>query len=108
MTQIVKQKTKAIILSKVTDYMLGTFILAAALCYVYFASSAVRDLTMLQKTKQQIGHLSIKVSELESKKLSFENKINIETAKQLGLVEINNPSFIIRNSSQNALSFKTN
>lgn len=92
---------------KTTNYMLISFIFAAALFYIYFANSTVRTLTVLEKTKQQMQSLSVKVGEMESKRLLMENNVNAQKASQLGFVEVNNPIFIMRSSVNTALSLKT-
>lgn len=107
MTNLIKQNTKTLVMHKTTNYILIAFIFAAALFYIYFANSTVHTLTNLEKTKQQMQSLSIKVGEMESKRLSMENEVNAQKAVQLGFVEVNNPIFIIRNSRNTALSLKT-
>lgn len=91
----------------VANYAMMIFVLAAALFYVYFANVAVRAVTLLEKTKGQMQSLSMQVSEMESERLSIENNIDTQKASQLGLVEVNNPIFIMRNSQKTALSFNS-
>lgn len=106
MTEAVKQKTKVLVMNKVTIYILAAFILAAAFFYIYCANQAVRTLNVLEKTKAEVSVLSIEVSEMESKRLTIENNISIEKISGLGFVEVNNPIFIVKNS-QKSLSLKT-
>ena len=107
MTNLIKQNTKILVMHKMTNYFLMAFIFSAALFYVYFANSTVRTLTVLEKTKQQMQSLSVKVGEMESQRLAMENNIDTQKALQLGFVEVNNPIFIMRNSKNTVLSLKT-
>jgi hypothetical protein len=107
MTDFIKQNTKTLVMHKTTNYVLIAFIFAALLSYIYFANITVRTLTVLEKTKQQMQSLSIKVSEMESDRLSIENNINKEKALQMGFVEVNKPIFIMKGSKNTALSLKT-
>ncbi len=107
MNNIIIQRTKALVMHKTSNYALIALIFAAALSYVYFANVAVRTLTVLQKTNEQVQSLSVEVSEMESEHLSVENNINAAKAVQLGFVEVNNPTFIMKTSKNTALSLKT-
>lgn len=107
MINTIKQSTKAIVMHKATNYALAALIFAAAFFYMYLANSAVKTLTVLEKTKIQMQSLSVKVSEMESKRLSMENEMSVQKALSMGLVEINNPIFIMRNSKNVSLSLKT-
>lgn len=106
MVNSIKQKTATIAMHRASSYALIAFIFAAILSYMYFANIAVRRLTLLEKTKQQMQSLSVEVSELESQRLSVENGINTEKALRLGFVEINHQTFVMKNSRNNSLSFK--
>ena len=106
MVNLVKQKTKTLVMNRATNYAFIAFIFVAALFYVYFANTAVRALTVLEKTKKQMQSLSLEVSDMESKRLVVENNISTEKALQLGFVEINHPTFIVKNSKNTSLSFK--
>jgi hypothetical protein len=107
MTDLIKQKTGVLVMHKTTNYALTALILAAAISYMYFANVAVRTITLLEKTKIETQSLSVDVSEMESKRLTIENSVSTEKAQQLGFVEVNNPTFIMKNSGKTALSFKT-
>jgi hypothetical protein len=107
MTNFIKQNTKTLVMHKTANYALLTLIFAAALFYVYFANITVRTLTILEKTKEQVQSLSAEVSEMESKRLAIENSISEQKALQMGFVEVNNQTFIMRNSNKTALSLKT-
>lgn len=106
MTEVVKQKTKVMVMNKASVYTLAAFILLAAFFYIYYANQAVRTLNVLEKTKSEVQVLSIEVSEMESKRLAIENSISIEKISGLGFVEVKNPIFIVKNS-QKSLSLKT-
>lgn len=95
----VKQKTIAIALEGKTRKLLAFFILALAISYIYLANTAVRNLTKLQKTEAALANLNIDVSDLESKLISMQSKIDMHTAKRLGLLEYSHPTFIIRSQS---------
>lgn len=107
MTNLIKQNTKMLIMHKTGSYFLIALIFAAALSYMYFANIAVHTLTVLEKIKGQTQTLSVEVSEMESKRLSIENKMNTEKAISLGFVEVSNPTFIMRGSQKTSLSLKT-
>jgi hypothetical protein len=107
MINLIKQKTEAITMHRVTDYALIFLIFTAALFYIYFANLTVRTLTVLEKTKGQMQSLSVKVSEMESKRLNIENNVSTEKALASGFVEVNNPTFIMRNTVKVTLSLKT-
>lgn len=106
MNNFIKEKTKVLVMHKATNYMLMALIFAAAISYVYFANIAVRTLTTLEKTKQQMQSLSVQVSEMESSRLAIENNISSVKAVQLGFVEVENPIFIMKNSKKTTLSYK--
>lgn len=106
MSNLIKQKTTTLVMNKTANYILVSFILIMALFYVYFANTAVRTLTVLEKTKQQVQSLSIMVSEMESKRLALENNLSSEKASRLGLVEVKNPTFIVKDASKTTLSLK--
>ena len=106
MTDFIKQNTKAIVMHKTANYVLTSFIIAAALFYIYFAGTTIHTLTILEKTKVELQSLSVEVSEMESQQLSMENDMNQQKALQLGFVEVNSPIFIMRNSKA-TLSLKT-
>lgn len=110
MFNFIKQNIKAIIMHKATNYVLLFFILAVVASYAYFANTAVRAVTVLQKTKTHMQALSVNVSEMEAQHLSLENNFNTQKALSMGLVEINNPTFIMKNANNKkntTLSFKT-
>ena len=94
-------------MQKATNYTLIALIIAAALSYMYFANIAVRTITVLEKTQHEMQSLSVNVSEMESKRLTVENSISADKALQLGFVEVNNPTFIMKGSGKTALSYKT-
>jgi hypothetical protein len=75
---------------------------------VYFANTAVRTLTVLEKTKGQIQSLDVKVSDMESKRLSVENNVNTKIALQMGFVQVDHPTFVLKNSKKTSLSLKMN
>lgn len=94
-------------MNKATNYLLISLIFAAALSYVCFANAAVRTLTSLEKTKSQIQSLSVKVSDMESKRLSLENGMNTKVALQMGFVQVDHPTFIVKSLKKASLSLKT-
>ena len=106
MVNLIKQKTKVIAMHKTTSYMLIGLILASVLSYIYFANTIVRTLTVLEKTKTEMQSLSIEVSEMESKRLAIENNVSTARALRQGFVEVNNPTFIMKNSGKSGLSLK--
>lgn len=108
MSEAIKQRTKVLVMNRATNYALGFLIIAAAISYIYFANIAVRTLTVLEKTKVQVQSLSVEVSEMETKRLLAQNAISQSLAQQMGFVEVNNPTFIMKGGSKATLSFKTN
>jgi hypothetical protein len=106
MTDLIKQKTKTLVMHRATSYGLVALIVAAAISYVYFANVAVRTLTILGKTKQHLQTLSVDVSEMESKRLAIENSFSTEKALSLGFVEVEHPIFIMKSSKKATLSYK--
>lgn len=107
MTEVVKIKTKAVASNLIAVYILAAAVFAVLVSYIYFANVAVRALTTLEKTKQEMQVLSVKVSELESEKLVIENNISKEKVLSLGFVEVSKPTFIIKSSKSPTLSLKT-
>jgi len=108
MTSLIKQKTKTLEIKSIFNYGLIALVIMLALSYVYFANTAVRGLTVLEKTKKEIQSLRIDVSEKESQRLSIENSVITERALSLGFVEVRHPTFIVKNSKKTALSLKMN
>lgn len=91
---------------QMTPYIMA-FIIFSLLCsYVFFANSAVRNVTKLEQSKNVIQNLRMKVSELESNQFIAQNTVNIETASHIGLVEVVNPVYIMRDSAHSGLSLK--
>ncbi len=101
------QSTKAIALSRFSNYILISFILGSVLFYIYLANSAVRTLTVLSKTKESMQSLSTEVSELESKRFSIDNNVNSDLASNFGFVEVKSPVFIMKNNPVSVLSLNT-
>ncbi len=108
MTNLARQKTIALATNKATRLALIGFIFACALAYVYFANKMVYTLTLVEKSKQEIQSLNVEVSEVEGKRLLADNKINAETARNLGLVEASAKTFIVNKSQKTAFSFEMN
>lgn len=106
MANLVKQKTKTLVMSRMANFALIALIFAAVFSYIYFANTAVRALTSLEKTESMVQELSVKVSEMESKRLAVENGVNAEMAMNMGFVEAKNPIFIIKDSGKISLSMK--
>lgn len=102
----VRQKTIAITLNRSMSYGLIALIFACLLSYIYFANRAVRIVTSLEKIKTEVQSLSVKVGDLETKRLLFDNSVSAEMAKHLGFVEVNHQTFIINKSQKSALSLK--
>ncbi|NLE07176.1 MAG: hypothetical protein GX627_01000 [Parcubacteria group bacterium] len=105
MIKTVGRNIAVLSLRKSTIYTLSLMIALAALFYIYFAHMTVRTLTALEKSKSEMQSLSIKVSDMESKRLAVETNISIEKALQAGFVEVSNPTFIIKGKNT-ALSLK--
>lgn len=73
--------------------------------YIYFANSAVRNVTLLEDAKGDLEALQASVSELESKNLALVNQISMERAKSVGLHEAQNPVFLVKGDRESTLSF---
>ncbi len=96
----------AIVLHRFTNYILLGAIFLCLISYAVFANNAVRSVTTLQNSKAEREALETKVSDLESRSLSFEDKVSIEKAKSIGLKEVEKPVFIVKGSKTGqALSF---
>lgn len=106
MTSLIREKTIALVLHRVTNYAFITLIFACVISYIYFANAAVRTLTVLEKSKQEMQSLSVEVSEMEAKRLLVDNSISKVLAQHLGFVEVKNQTFIVNKSKKTALSFK--
>lgn len=107
MTNLIKEKGTIFIFHKVGAYVLAALIFGSVISYAYFANVAVRTLTVLEKSKQQMQSLSVEVSEMESKRLLVDNSVGNDLAQHLGFVEVKNQTFIVNKSQKTALSFKT-
>lgn len=107
MKDLIKQRLGVAVLHPATNYLLGASILLLVISYMYFANVAVRTLTKLEDIKENSQSLSVEVSEMESKHLAVESGISTEMARSLGLVEVVNTTFIVKNSKQTGLSLKT-
>lgn len=103
---MIKEKTISIISSRWSLFLLAGFILSCIFFYIKFASSAVHTLSSLEKAKKELLSLNVEVSEMESKRLAFENGINDELARNLGLVEVSDKIFIASKSNKTAFNFK--
>lgn len=90
-------------LHRYTNRILLFGIICCLFAYVYFANTAVRNVTLLEEVRGQVEILSASVSELESKNLTLTNKISMERAKSTGLLEANKPLFVVK-ASKNTLS----
>lgn len=99
-----KQIAVAIILHRSTNFLLLGIIFCSLFVYMFFANAAVRNVTMLQRSQTLKEILSARVSDLESKGFVMEDGINQQVAKEFGLVEVNHPIFIVKNSSKSGLS----
>lgn len=106
MNNFIKQKAIAVAMHKGSNYSLAFLILASIFFYMYFANSAVRTLTVLQKQKESMQSLSMNVGDLESKHLGLDNSINKKMASNLGLVEVVEQTFIMKSSKKATLSLK--
>jgi hypothetical protein len=104
MIRKIGQKTKTIAMNSTITRLLIFLIAASIISYIYFANTAVRKLTVLEKTRDKIQILSVKISDMESKRLITLNSINTEKALDMGFVETNDRIFIVRDSIKNTLS----
>ncbi len=107
MKKNIKEKSLAILSNRITSYALGATLFLLVFTYVYFANSAVRTVTALQKIKTEMQTLSVSVSEMESERLTIENGINSEKAVLLGMVEVENPRFIFKSKNPVSLSLNS-
>lgn len=88
--------------------MMAAFVLASMFFYIYFANMAVRTLAAAEKVQENIQTLTVRVSEMESKRLNAQNDISLKNAKALGFVETSEPIFVMKNSKNPGLSFRAN
>ena len=104
MTNLIKQNVVRLVWNRFTNFILIAFIFAFLISYVYLANMAVRNVTALQNTKSEMEALSARVSDLEHTGFSIDEGVSPEVARSLGLVEVNQPVFIKKNSSKSPLS----
>jgi hypothetical protein len=105
MTRIIKDKAISITLNKYSVFALAFMVLSCIVLYIYFANSAVRIVTTLQKTKSEMQNLNMMVSELEAKRLALDDKLNMENAKNLGFIQVRNQAFIVNKNTKTAYSY---
>lgn len=103
MSNTIKQKTIALVFNGYAVYIIGFLILATLISYIYFANMAVRTLVLVEKTKSEIREVSVRVSEMEAKRLTVQNGVSTEKAKALGFVEASKTIFVIKNSKSLSL-----
>ncbi len=106
MTKYIKEKAITVPENNIIKIVLLFLIFACFIFYVYFASSAVRIVTAMEKVKEEYQSASVVVSQLESDRLLLESKLSVERAKSMGFVEVNNKKFIEYKVSR-SLSLKT-
>lgn len=104
MTKVIISNTMKISTNLISRFALIFVAMICLLLYVYFANSAVRTVTLLEKTKEEIQNISVNVSDLESQRLMAENNVTFEKAKTLGFVKIDNQSFILNKPTKTAFS----
>lgn len=102
----VLEKAQIMILNNRLNYVMAFFAALLVLFYVYFANTAVRTVTTLQNTKAESQDKRMEVTELETRYLSLESKINIDTATHLGLQERERPIFLVKRDSGKTLSLR--
>lgn len=100
MNNFIKQKAISVALNRNTNYFLIGLIVICVLSYMYFANMAVRTVTYLENSKQEMQSLSVKVSELESNRFALENSISAERAMHLGFLEVKEPTFIMKDGKK--------
>lgn len=105
MNNLTKEKVINVMSQRASSLVLVGFIFSCLIAYIYFANVAVRSLTLLEKSKREMQNLSVSVSEMESKRLALDYKVNKETATNLGLVEVKSQLFIV-NKTEKTLSLK--
>jgi hypothetical protein len=106
MIQFIRQKTISVVMHRMSNYFLIALIFGCLFSYVYFANMAVRAVTLLGKVEDKSQSLSVKVSELEAKRLLVDNIVSLENAKHLGFVEVSNQTFIVNKPKNPSLSLK--
>lgn len=89
--------------SKYTNKILFFNIVILLGLYVYFANGSIRNVSALEKLEDQKDELTIKIGDLELSVLALKEKVNIEKAKTLGLVE-KEPNFIFKQQNNKVLS----
>ncbi len=102
----VKQISEAIALHKYTNIVLTGLIAISIALYIFFANSAVRTLTVLEHSKEDVQVLNVEVSEKESSRLALENGMSIAKAKSMGFIEVDNQTFLIAMPESKALSYR--
>jgi len=101
----IREKSITIVQNKLSIYALAGLIFMCLFSYAYFANSAVRSLTLLEKSKSELAEVRATITDLETKRLKLLGDMGIERAKSLGFVE-SNPTFVKKGSSQSVLSLR--
>jgi hypothetical protein len=102
----IKTYTLRFAVSDSAPFILGAMIIGLLLSYVVLANTAVRKVTLLEHSKSSLQSLRMKVSELESEQFITQNAVNKDAANKLGLVEVKNPTFIMKSGHGDALSMR--
>lgn len=97
--QRIFHKINTISQSKYTNKILFFNIIFLLGLYIYFANSAVRNVSALEKISDKMDILSVRIGDLELETLAYKDRINIEKAKSLGFVE-KEPNFIFKQNNK--------
>jgi len=107
MPKPIKNRVSAVVLHPAANYFLISMIIGCLAAYVILVNTTVRTVTQLEKRKSEAESLAMKVSEMESKRLSMDSSISAKVASNYGFVEARNQNFIVSNSAKSGLSLKT-
>ena len=98
------ERAVTIMSHRITLLLMAGSVVLLAILYVVFANSAVRIVTTLEDMRDKVESVRIEVSELEARSFSYESNLSKERAFELGLVEVENPLFIVKSESRKTLS----
>lgn len=83
-------------LSQKVFWLFSILIVIFASMYMYFVSSAIVNVVLREEIEGEIVKIHSEVGELESKYLTLENNITMDTALAMGFVKVADKKFVTR------------
>lgn len=81
-------------------WALALVLLCTLALYIYGVNSTVRNTVLREKLENEVGNLTIEISEMEYSYISLKNNVNIEIAYARGYQDVTSPTFITRGTSR--------